>query len=402
MEAHTSPYLLHFIVGAVIVSTFLLRHFFRQVNIPELVGFILLGLLLAGIDAQFNAIKAGGDKVFEFLGNVGLIVLLFRTGLESDSSRLREELGPAGVIWVGNFLLSGLAGFLTAFYLLHLGLVTSLVIGTAFTATSIAISVGIWRESDMLKRRESNLLLNVAQMDDVSGVAALALVVALIPMLESEASLDGGAIASAMTTFIAGFFVFSIGCLLFARYLEAPITDFFIRIARTDSCLMLLTAGSGVMIAAVAEGLGLSLAVGALFAGLVFSKNPRAEHIDEMLIPIYNLFAPFFFIAVGMAIEPSLFMAGIEIGGILLIPAVLGKVFGGALPSLRYLQAPAAWAVGISLVPRAEIMLVIAGTARSMGPGVLPDEVFAALVFVSAVTCVLTPPAVRPLLARIT
>ncbi len=401
MESYGSPYILHFAVGAVVVATFLLRHFFRQINIPELVGFILLGLALTGVDAKYDFINPGGERVFRFLGNVGLIVLLFRTGLESNLSRLKEELGPAGVIWLGNFLLSGVAGFLAARYLLHLELVTSLVIGTAFTATSIAISIGVWRESGMLHRRESNLLLNVVQMDDVSGVAALALIVTLVPMLEANAGLDGGAILNAMGTFVLDFFLFSAGCLLFARYLEAPITGFFIKIAQTDSCLMLLTVGTGVMIAALAQGLGLSLAVGALFAGLVFSRNPEAAHIDKMIIPIYNLFAPFFFISVGMAIEPTLFMAGIKIGGVLIVPAVLGKVFGGALPALKYLEKPAALAIGMSLVPRAEIMLVIAGTARSMGPGVLPDEIFAAIVFVSAVTCVLTPPLVKPLLARL-
>ncbi|MCB1591456.1 MAG: cation:proton antiporter [Alphaproteobacteria bacterium] len=400
MEGHANPYLLHFMIGALLVGSFLLRHFFEKLGVQTLISYLLMGVAITAFNSQFHMLGDDAHRVMLFMANLGLLVLLFRTGLESDTKALKDELGPAGLIWLGNFFLSGILGYLAAYYILGLSLVTSLVIATGFTATSIAVSIGIWREAGLMNRRESNLLLNVAQMDDVSGVAALALLLALVPILEQGGSIMDPSVFEALGIFALSLFVFSLGCYLFARYAEAPITEMFQRISKTDSCLMLLTVGTGFMIASIAEGLEISLAVGALFAGLVFSKNPKAHEIDNMIIPIYNLFAPFFFIGMGMAIEPELFLDGIGIGLILLIPSVLGKVLGGAIPALRYLNWNNAMALGISLVPRAEIMLVIAGSAKAYGPEVLPDEVFAGLVFVSAITCVLTPVVVKPYLRK--
>lgn len=400
MESEASPHLLHFMVGALLVGSFLLRHIFEKIGIQSLISYLLMGIAIAALNSQFQMMGDGAEHVMRFMANIGLIVLLFRTGLESDTRALREELAPAGLIWFGNFFLSGIFGFLGAYLFLGQSLITSLVIATGFTATSIAVSVGIWREAGLMNRRESNLLLNVAQMDDISGVAALALLLALVPILEAGGNIFSPVVFETLGYFTLSLVVFSLGCYLFARYLEVPITDLFERVSKTDSCLMLLTTGTGFMIAAIAEGLGISLAVGALFAGLVFSRNPRSREIDHMIIPIYNLFAPFFFIGIGMAIEPKLFLQGFGIGLLLLGPAVLGKVLGGALPALRYLSWNSALALGISLIPRAEIMLVIAGSAKAYGPEVLPDEIFAGLVFVSAISCILTPAVVRPFLRK--
>lgn len=401
MEAHTNPYMLHFMIGALLVGSFLLRHFFEKLGIQALISYLLMGVAITALDTHFHFLGGGANRIMLFMSNIGLLIVLFRTGLESDTKALKDELAPASLIWIGNFILSGLLGYITAYYVLGFGLITSLVIAAAFTPTSIAVSTGIWREAGMMGRRESNLLLNVAQMGDVSGVAALALLLALVPILEQGGSILSPVVFQALGYFLLCLFAFSLGCFLFARYLEAPITEMFQKISKTDSCLMLLTVGTAFMIASIAEGLEVSLAVGALFAGLVFSQNPKAHEIDNMIIPIYNLFAPFFFIGVGLAIEPELFIKGIGFGAVLLVPAVLGKVVGGLIPALRYLNMTSALAVSISLVPRAEIMLVIAGSAKAYGAGILPDELFAALVFISAMSCVLTPAVVRPLLKKI-
>ncbi len=395
---HQAPHILYFLVGALVVFTFLVKPLFKKIAIPSLVGFLLLGIGLKSLDMKFHLISAGGMEVFHFMASVGLIILLFRTGLEEDTEKLKANLGPAALIWIGNFFLSGILGFVVAYYWLHLGMITSLVIATAFTATSIAVSIGIWREAGAMNTRGSNLLMNVAQMDDISGVAALALLLGFIPMLTSGEPLDMDTTVRILGLFSLNLALFGGACVLFAKYLEAPITRFFEHIGDTGSCLMLLTAGTGVMIAAIAEGMGLSIAVGALFAGLVFSQNPRSDYIAEMLRPIHDLFAPFFFIGIGLAINPELLAAGFGLGIILLIPAVLGKVIGGAIPSLLYLDYRGSMALGLSLVPRAEIMLIIAESARRLGDDILPDDVFAALIFISAVTCITIPPLVRPLL----
>ena len=104
MESEASPHLLHFMVGALLVGSFLLRHIFEKIGIQSLISYLLMGIAIAALNSQFQMMGDGAEHVMRFMANIGLIVLLFRTGLESDTRALREELAPAGLIWFGNFL----------------------------------------------------------------------------------------------------------------------------------------------------------------------------------------------------------------------------------------------------------------------------------------------------------
>lgn len=391
--------LLDLLIGILLVLAIALKAGFERIGAPALIAFLLLGVVLRVLDDELDLISGQGETVFEFLASIGVITLLFRVGLDSNLHGLVRKLAPATPIWLGNVVLSGLPGYLVAHHLLGFALIPSLFAATALTATSLAVSLGVWQEAGVLDTDAGEILTDVAGLDDVSGIALMGLLLAVVPVLRLA---DGTSILPPLTdasvAFVVKLVAFAALCLLFARYLEPHVTR-IIAASRTPDPILLIT-GLGIVIAALASGLGFSLAIGALFAGLVFSRDPRAVRMETAFMPIYEFFAPFFFIGVGMSVDPGALIAAPTVALVLLLVAVAGKVVGAGLPALPVMGWTAAAAVGVSMVPRAEIAMVIMQEGRRLGPWAVPDTLYASMVFVSAATCLVSPFVVRWLLQR--
>ena len=193
--------------------------------------------------------------------------------------------------------------------------------------------------------------------------------------------------------------LFGFICFLFSRYIERRITG-FIKRAEPSRDPMLMAVGIGVVIAAAAGLLGFSLGIGALFAGLVFSRDPVAANVNASFNSLYLLLVPFFFIAIGLSIEPSALSTGLVLGGPFLLAALLGKVIGAGLPAIATSGVSGAALIGVSMVPRAEIAMIILQNGRKIGDWAMPPDVFAGMVMVTLATCLAAPIALRYMLAR--
>lgn len=160
--------------------------------------------------------------------------------------------------------------------------------------------------------------------------------------------------------------------------------------------------GLGFVVAAIAGLAGFSEAIGAFLAGLAFSRDPDRPRIDRALGPVHDLMTPFFFILIGASVPISEAMGGIGIGLLLTAVAVVSKLAGAGLPSLRDLAPPVALAIGVSMVPRAEVTMVVMQHARSLGEWAVPGELFSAMVIVVVLTSFVAPLALdRWLLPRL-
>jgi Kef-type K+ transport system membrane component KefB len=188
--------------------------------------------------------------------------------------------------------------------------------------------------------------------------------------------------------------MFLTGCYLFANYLEPGFTRFN-RICDTQTGLAISILGSALVISAISGYLGFSLAIGALFAGLAFSRDPQAVHVEGKFSNFYDLFTPFFFIQIGMQVDPGTVLSSLGIGLVLLVPAVLGKFVGVFLPALLTMNRLDAVRLGVSMVPRAEIALVVVYQSQQLAENVVNNTVFAALVFVSVATSMFSPIVLR-------
>ena len=401
-QAEQSLLLLILLVGAIVVTAILVKSGLERIGIPPLIGYILLGVFLGGADPQWHLFSAGEREVWEFLADIGIISLLFRVGLESKLDELMRQLRRASLVWVGNVFVSGLLGFFTAYSLLKLDLIPSLFIAIAMTATSVGISVGVWREARAINSPNGELMLDVAEMDDISAVILMALLFAVVPVLGNNPDVSTllPLLGKTVGLFCFKAVVFGAFCFFFSRYLEKSITSFFFRLEPPPDPTIMV-AGMGIIIAALAGLGGFSVAIGAFFAGLLFSRDPRSVKLDASFDTFYELFVPFFFIGIGLKIDLAALSTAFDLGMFLLIVAVLGKFVGVAVPVLLMnAEWKSAILLGVSMAPRAEIAMIVMQHGLQIGAGTVPPRVFAAMVVVSAATSILVPLVLRPLLRR--
>jgi len=391
------------LVGLLIAVSAILRGLLDRTYVPSLVGFMGLGFLLRLADHRWDLISGQADFVFDVLAELGIVVLLFRVGLESDLGGLRRQLRSAGVVWIGNVALSAVPGYVVMVHVLGFDPIPSLVAAVALTATSIGVSVGMWSQHGALGTRKGQLLTDVAEMDDLSGIAFMALLFGVLPVLRDIGAAGDGEILSQLAgtggIFLLKFCAFAGFCYAFARYGEARLTGTFRRFG-TEPELVVLVAGVGIVIAGLSAWLDFSAAVGALFAGMAFSRDPEAVKVDAGFRGLFHLLAPFFFIGIGLALEPSAVTSAVGTGAALVLVAVLGKVVGAGLPALLTTGAAGATLIGISMVPRAEISMIIMERGQQLGDWAVPPELYAAFVLVSAVTCLIAPIVIEVLFRR--
>ena len=393
-------YTLILTLSALLILSPVVRGLLERIGVPALVGYITLGLVVSTLNQQWSFVTTEFESTISTLAQLGVVAMLFRVGLKSHTSALLAKLPDASSIWIGDVLTNIAFGFLISRYALALPLETSLIIATAFSATSVAVSVSVWDSMHKLNTSIGQLLVDVAELDDLSGVLLLALLLAIIPILGDGDAALLSSIGSTSIVVLVKLTIFIVGCYLFSHYLEPGFTRFSKSCADSITGITISVLGAGLGIAAIAGLLGFSLAIGALFAGLAFSRDPEAVHTEARFSYFHDFLAPFFFIHIGMQVDPTAIIPSIGMASILFLPAVLGKVIGVAAPALRVVEKRDAILLGISMVPRAEIAMVIIYQCSIFGSNIVSDEVFAAMVLMAIMTSISAPMALRLMLSR--
>lgn len=387
------------LVGLTILVAIGVKALMERARAPALVGFILIGFAIRLLDTRLPIQGREMELIYDFLANVGVFCLLFKVGLESNVAGLVGQLRRASVLWVGDVTVSWLSGFLVSHYLLSIQLIPSLFIATALTVTSVGVSAGAWQEEGAINSPNGELLLDLAEMDDISGVVLMTFLFALAPTIQR----GGGAILPFLGKLSGIFFLkfaaFAVFCALFSLYLEHPLTKLFKRLEPPPDS-MIMIAGTGLVIAAIAGLLDFSVAIGAFFAGLMFSRDPEAVKLESSFESLYDMFTPFFFIGIGLGVDPGAVTHGLILGVGLTVLAFAGKVGGVGLFAGMTMGWSESALLGLSMVPRAEIALLIMQQGQKLGVWAVPQRVFAGMVVVSGLTCILSPLIIRPMLAR--
>jgi Kef-type K+ transport system membrane component KefB len=391
--------LLILLLGGTLLAAVLINSFFSRLRIPALVGYVLLGVCLRMADDNWHFLTPTVSHAFRFMADIGIVALLFKVGLESHPGALAAKLPRASVIWLGDVTASACIGFITAHYLLDVALIPSLVVAAALTATSVGVCVAAWESNRALNSSNGQLLIDVAELDDISGIALMAILFTVVPVLLTGDGDLWGTLGTTSGLFIVKLALFIGACVLFVRYGERRLTDFTKRL-RQPPQRMLMVISVGFMIAALAGWLGFSLAIGAMFAGLVFSRDPEAVKTEKSFQDLYDFVTPFFFVGIGLNIDPESLGNALLMGAALIAAAMAGKFIGAGTPALFAAGPTGAVLIGISMMPRAEIAMVIMHQGQSLGEEVVPNTVYSAMVMVSAATCLIAPLALYPLLGR--
>lgn len=397
------------LVGVVAALALATKSCLERLMIPPLTGYLLIGIILRGISIHVDILPDEGKIVFGFLAKLGVISLLFGVGLTSETQQLLSRLKYAVPIWLGNILISGGLAFLAAYWLLELGLIPSVIIGTALTATSVGVSSAIWDETNSLGTDTGELFVDVAELDDISGVLLMALLFAILPKLHSDFSqattgpiLSNESIDLLLQTgawVLLKLTAFIVLCYLFAHYASQRFVQMAERLEPPpDSVITIISLAT--VIAGIAGMLGFSVAIGAFFAGLALSSQRKAVFVKAPYKAIHNFFVPFFFIGIGLNIELLSIGDAIFPAVVLLFAAVIGKLLGTVFPGLLATGISGATVLGVSMIPRAEISMIIMDHGLKLGDWAVTPRMFTAMVLVSGATCLLAPPVLRILIDK--
>ncbi|MEL6882262.1 MAG: cation:proton antiporter [Cyanobacteria bacterium J06607_10] len=342
---------------------------------------------LGGLDAAaMTHISESQSEVISVLAELGVIVLLFEIGLESDLREL-TKVGPqaavVAVVGVAAPFLLGTVGLVTLF---HSPMIPAIFAGAALTATSIGITSKVLSELGHLKSTEGQIIVGAAVIDDVLGIIVLAVVASLAKTGEVDLLNVVYLIVSAS------------GFLLGSIFLGKFFNSSFVAIAdklQTRGALLIPAITFAFVMAFLANVIHLEAILGAFAAGLVLDETDKRKELDQQVMPIADLLVPIFFVTVGAkadlgVLNPTVAenRAGLLIAAFLIVVAIVGKVITGwavfGKPGINRL------AIGVGMIPRGEVGLVFAGIGSASG--VLDKPLEAAIIMMVILTTFLAPP----------
>jgi Kef-type K+ transport system membrane component KefB len=343
----------------------------------------VLGELLAGV-----AIGPGGlglveeSAVIHALAELGVLILLFEVGLESDLGELLRAGPQATLVAVVGVVLPFAAGFGIMQALGHPPLL-AVFVGATLTATSVGITARVLADLGRLQDAAAAVVLGAAVVDDVLGLIILAVVTGVA---------QTGGVSAGSIAFLSGkALAFLLVALLLGRRL-APVLIGWIGRLQARGTLIVYSLVFAMTMAALADRIGLATIIGAFAAGLILATTERRAHIEERVKPVADLLVPVFFVTIGMKVEPALLnpfgeQAQLGIALLLTAVAIVSKLATGLAV---YQKAVRRWAVGVGMVPRGEVGLIFAGAG--LAAGVIDEGLYSALVVAVMLTTFVAPP----------
>ena len=369
------------ILIAILVTAKLLGELAERIGQPAVLGELLAGVLLG---SSVLGIVHHDEEIIHLLAEIGVIVLLFEIGLETQLRKLLQVGAASALTAVVGVVLPFALGYAVAVAFGE-NTMTAIVIGAALTATSVGITARVLSDLGRLQEPESQIVLGAAVIDDVIGLVILAVVSGML----SGDDVTVGSVAW-ITVLAFGF----IGVVLVLGRITVPyVFGWLERVGRpTSLAIMGLAFAFGT--AVLADNAGSALIIGAFSAGLVLAPTRFAHPVEEGVARLGHFFVPIFFVSVGAAVDVRTFADPqvLLLGASLILVAVAGKFAAGYAPWWMKVKKSV---VGVGLVPRGEVGLIFAQTG--LKAGVLAAGAYSALTLMVLVTTFIAPPLLRTL-----
>jgi Kef-type K+ transport system membrane component KefB len=352
----------------------------------------VLGELLAGVIIGPGVLGLVHESPsLHALAELGVLILLFEVGLESDLGDLLSAGLQATLVAVVGVALPFVLGFALMHALGHPGLV-SVFVGATLTATSVGITARVLADLGRLQDAAAKVVLAAAVVDDVLGLIILAVVTGIAQTgtvsLASVAMLSAKAVVFLVIAMVLGIRL-------------APLLMRGIAAMRARGTLIVYSVVFAAALAALADSIGLATIVGAFAAGLTLATTERREHIEARIKPVADLFVPIFFVTVGMKVQPTLLNPWADNAqfGTVVVLSLLAVVSKLATGLVIYQPRVRRWPVGIGMVPRGEVGLIFAGTGLSAG--VIAQDLYSSLVVVVMLTTFVVPPWLKAIYSEV-
>jgi Kef-type K+ transport system membrane component KefB len=346
----------------------------------ELLAGVVLGMSVAGLVDP-------NQPMLHLLSELGVIILLFEIGLETDLRKLLEVGGAAACVALVGVVLPFALGYAVC-WLLGQSVLVGIVAGATLTATSVGITARVLSDLNRLQEPESQIILGAAVIDDVVGLVILAVVSGLT---QGEAVTAMGV---AKTTLIA--FGFLAVTLLVGRFVVARLIGLVSRvdIPGTPTMLAVMLAFGLAWLAAMA---GSAMIIGAFAAGLLLHGTTHAREIERGVAHLGHFFVPLFFVVVGAAVDVRVLnpldaanYRTLLIGGSLIVAAIVGKFLAGYAP---FWFRGKKHVIGVGMIPRGEVGLIFG--QMGIASGVFDAGLFSAVTLMVMVTTFIAPPLLK-------
>lgn len=390
---------------AILIGAKVLGEVAERFGQPAVLGELIAGVLIGPSVLAILPTAGPISDIVHLLAEIGVAILLFEIGLETDLKEMFRVGGSAGIVALVGVAAPFLLGF--AFWWTvqpSIGTVAggispmmvAVFVGATLTATSVGITARVLTDLNRIHTREARVVIGAAVVDDVLGLVILAIV-------------SGLAAGAALTIFgVAMKFVIAAGFLVAAVIVGnfiAPRIFGLVDSMRVRGVLLVSAFCFALLFAALAGLAGSAVIIGAFAAGIVLSSTNQFDMIEDRIAPVADLFTPIFFVSVGAGVNVSLFLpwssafdGGVLLtGGALLAIAIFGKVISGyavgwGRDPLNHL------AIGVGMIPRGEVGLIFAHLGLSNG--ILTPQVYSAILIMVIFTTFLAPPLLKPIFGR--
>lgn len=339
--------------------------------------------------AAVTSIFESQSEVISVLAELGVIILLFEIGLESDLRQLKEVGVQAVFVACVGVAVPFAAGTVGLMMLFHTPAIPAIFAGAALTATSIGITSKVLSELGQLKSKEGQIIVGAAVIDDVLGIIVLAVVASLAKTGEIDVVNVIYLIVSATA--------FLLGSILLGGFFNKAFSG-LVETLKTRGNIVIPAFTFAFFMAFLGNAIHLEAILGAFAAGLVLDESDTRNELDELVKPIADLLVPIFFVTVGARADLGVLnptvpdnQAGILIAVFLVLVAIIGKLVTGwavfGQPGINRL------AIGVGMIPRGEVGLVFAGIGSASG--VLDKPLEVSIIIMVILTTFLAPPFLR-------
>ena len=383
-------------IALVLISTKFLGLVTKKFHMPQVVGALVAGLIIGPACLNLSSVLLAGaesQSMIESLSEVGVIVLMFSAGLETDIQKLKKSGLASLVIALMGVIVPCLGGYLVAYFFTDGGGAADLVmyrnifIGVILTATSVSITVETLREMGKLNTNAGNAILGAAVIDDVLGIIALTIITTMGTGGEGG---QGGPSIWMVLLKIVLFFIFAFVVAFGVGKLYYKWTNVehepYRRYGIIAFAFCLLFAFCSEYFFNVAD------ITGAYVAGLAISVSPKIQYISKRFETVsYMFLSPIFFASIGLEVVLPEMSGKIVIFAVLLcLVAVASKVIGCGLgaKAMKYSNQECLQ-IGVGMVSRGEVALIVA--SKGMAVGLMTQELYGPIIITVVITTIVTP-----------
>ena len=350
---------------------------------PSVLGKLIIGVIIG--PAVLGWVQ--NTDVIEALSHIGVLLLMFIAGLETDLKELNRNKNSSLAVAFGGVILPLIGGYFSG---IAIGMDQhhAIFLGLLLCATSVSISVQTFKELGKLQSREGTTVLGAAIADDIIVVVALAFMMSFL--VGSEVN---------FVTVIGGKIAFFVIIALLAWKGVPYVMSKLGRIKITQPAMSIALALC-FLFAYIAEFFGIAGIIGAFAAGIAISQTEFKEEVEKKVEPIaYTLFVPIFFVSIGLTVTFEGFMDNILIIILVSIVAIFTKLIGAGIGArLTGFDTRASITIGAGMISRGEVALILA--TLGLSENLLAPEYFTTIIIVVIITTIVTPPLLKYFLKK--